>query len=59
MKPTPLGAFLAGALSVGTRALGVFLYYALRVTYRPRERLIALGVLAAAVVLVVLVVWLA
>lgn len=59
MKPTPLGAFVAGALSAGTRMLGVFLYYALRIAYRPRERLIALGVLAGIVALIVLFVWIA
>lgn len=57
MKPTMLGAVLANILSVLTHGLGIFLYYALRITYRPRERLIAIGVFVAFVALVALLIW--
>jgi hypothetical protein len=57
MRSTPFGALLANVLSVGTRGLGVFLFWALRIIYRPRERVIAIGVAAAIAVLIALLVW--
>jgi hypothetical protein len=41
MKETPFGAVLANVLSVGTRGLGWFLWYFLRLIYRGEPRVIA------------------
>jgi hypothetical protein len=38
VKATPLGAVLAQVLSIGTRGLGLFLWYLLRVIYRGEAR---------------------
>lgn len=43
---TRFGAAAAHILSFLTRILGVILFYALRITYRPKERLIAFGIIA-------------
>lgn len=41
-----VGAVAANVLSVGARILGFVLFYVLRISYRPRERLLALGFMA-------------
>ena len=57
MRSTSFGALVANVLSVGTRGLGVFLFWALRIIYRPRERVIALCIAAAVAALIALLVW--
>ena len=57
MKPTPLGAFLAAILSSIARVLGVVIFYALRIIYRPRERAVALAIAAGFAALVALAIW--
>lgn len=41
MKETRFGAVIANVLSVGTRGLGLFLWYFLRLIYRGEPRVIA------------------
>lgn len=55
MRDRPFGTLAANLLSIGARGLGVFLYWALRITYRPNERRIALMVLAGVAALALLV----
>lgn len=47
------GAVVAHAMSGVARVLGVVIYYLLRAIYRPRERMIALGGLAAVLAAIV------
>jgi hypothetical protein len=53
-----MGAVIANLLSAGARALGYFLFYLLRVIYRPRERMMFFAALVPLVAAVVLLVWL-
>lgn len=54
MKEKRFGAVVANVLSVGTRGLGLFLWYFLRLIYRGEPRVIAgfvgAGVLIAALI---------
>jgi hypothetical protein len=54
MKETPFGAVLANVLSVGTRGLGWFLWYFLRLIYRGEPRVIA-GFVGAGLVIAALI----
>lgn len=55
---TRFGAVAANILSLGARIAGFLIYYGLRITYRPNERLIAIGVVAGLVAVAVLL-WVA
>jgi hypothetical protein len=56
MKETRFGAVIANVLSVGTRGLGLFLWYFLRLIYRGEPRVIA-GFAGAGLAIVALI-WL-
>lgn len=56
MKETRFGAVIANVLSVGTRGLGLFLWYFLRLIYRGEPRVIA-GFAGAGVAIAALI-WL-
>ena len=56
MKETRFGAVIANELSVGTRGLGLFLWYFLRLIYRGEPRVIA-GFAGAGLAIVALI-WL-
>lgn len=56
MKETRFGAVIANLLSVGTRGLGLFLWYFLRLIYRGEPRVIA-GFAGAGLAIVALI-WL-
>lgn len=56
MKETRFGAVIANVLSIGTRGLGLFLWYFLRLIYRGEPRVIA-GFAGAGVAIAALI-WL-
>jgi len=56
MKETRFGAVIANVLSVGTRGLGWFLWYFLRLIYRGEPKVIA-GFVAVGVAIALLI-WL-
>jgi hypothetical protein len=55
MKGRPLGAVLAGAMSLGTRALGLFLFAVLMARHRGDPR--AIAALAGLALAIGLVLW--
>ena len=56
MKETRFGAVIANVLSVGTRGLGLFLWYFLRLIYRGEPRVVAGFVVAG--LLIAALIWL-
>jgi hypothetical protein len=53
-----LGAMLANAMGAGARVLGHGIYWLLRIIYRRKEKLVAIGVVLAAIVAALAVWWL-
>jgi len=52
---TPFGAMVANAMGAGAKVLGHAIYWLLRIIYRRKEKLIALGVVLA--IVAALVAW--